>query len=101
MRLPRHPDQAVPRLAGTAYADVGPVPGSQMAVDDGYSTRSPLDFVVSGPIYPARGMGRAFFRAEYALEWAESKYGADRVSLIPESLDEGAVRWAVLVKNAR
>lgn len=64
-----------------------------------YTDRAVGDWVVSGPIYPARGPGRSFLRAEHALKWAIIFYGEGRVRLLPESLNPKAKRWAILVKK--
>lgn len=68
-----------------------------------YSSRGPGDFVLSGPIYPYNsgnncGRGRVFLSAKHALKWAQGKYGAHRVALLKDSLEEDAIRWAVLVR---
>lgn len=59
------------------------------------------DWVVSGPLYPATGRGRTFLTPHAALRWAVRKYGENRVTLLPQSLNPKAVRWAILVRKAK
>lgn len=75
-----------------------PVCDVDAPVDSSY-TRSDKDVVISGPLGGAKGHGRPFNTVVEALHWAMDKYGETRVSLVPAP--EGAVRWAVLVKNLR
>lgn len=59
----------------------------------------PIDsFVISGPIYPARGPGRTFFTPEHALKWAETLHPGRVQLLVPPR--EDATRWAILVRRA-
>lgn len=72
-----------------------------------YSDRGPRDVVLSGPlgkkVSGSKSPGRWFATPWEAVVWAKEKYGEERVRLIyPKSIfEEGAVRWAVLVKNLR
>jgi hypothetical protein len=65
-----------------------------------YSTRAKGDYIISGPLYPNQGHGRSFLRVSHARKWAERKFGEARVSVVPECLDAGAPRWALLIKKA-
>src|SRR6478735_4242165 len=64
-------------------------------------TRSKLDAVISGPLGLGNENrpGRWFGTTIEALHWAKDKYGEQNVSIV--EAPEGAVRWAVLVKNLR
>ena len=61
-----------------------------------YSARGTQDWVVSGPLHPYRGHGRAFKSSSEALAWAQEKYGTWRVSLVEP---QPKTRWAILVRK--
>lgn len=63
-----------------------------------YSTRHPLDWVISGPRGElGSGPGRRFATVKLALAWATGKYGARLKWRIREASNNGGNRWAYLI----
>lgn len=65
-----------------------------------YSTRGPNDYILSGPCgRNTKGPGRYFKSPRKALEWAQEKFGKDRVQEVKRPSFQECLRWALLIKN--
>jgi hypothetical protein len=63
-----------------------------------YSTRSPTDWVISGPLPEGAGPGRRFDSWKVAERWAREFYGDRYKGRIREAANEGCNRWSFLLK---